>query len=116
MMAGYQVRWTETAVSLLEDIADRTVQAKLLNAAAELADEPQLRGRPLKGNLGGYRSLHWSRYRIIYLIDEGTKTVFVLAVGRRIEGKSRDVYQIARRLLRQGLLELPADQDEGEHP
>ncbi len=109
-MAAYQVRWTETAVGLLQDIADRTIQAKLLDAADELADEPQLRGRPLKGNLGGYRSLHWSRYRIIYLIDDESDTVFVLAVGMRTEGKSRDVYQIARKLLRQGLLELPADE------
>ncbi len=115
-MAAYQVRWTETAVSLLKEIADRRTQAKLLEAAAELADEPQLRGRPLKGNLGGYRSLHWSRYRIIYLTDDESDTVYVMAVGMRTEGKSRDVYQIARKLLRQGLLELPADKDEGEHP
>jgi len=106
-MAAYRLRWTERARELLRAIDDTRVQDKLLDAANELADSPDIRGQPLVGELTGYWSLHWSRYRLVYLIDEKAETVFVVTVGMRHEGKSRDVYELARRLLRQGLLTPP---------
>ena len=103
----YQVRWTEPALELLGEIADQRIQRRLIEAADELSTDPDKRGRRLTGNLAGYWSLHWSRYRLIYLIDDESDTVFVLAAGMREEHKPRDIYQLAKRLLRQGLLEPP---------
>ncbi len=105
----YQVRWTEPALELLGEIADQRIQRHLLEAAAELSTDPDKRGRRLTGDLAGYWSLHWSRYRIIYLIDDEGEKVFVLAVGMRQEHKPRDIYQLAKRLLRRGLLEPPTE-------
>ena len=108
-MAAYRIRWTDSARELLRAIRDRRIQDKLLDAANELADSPDMRGRPLVGELTGYWSLHWSRYRVVYVIDEDKHTVFVLAVGMRHEGKSRDIYELARKLLRRGLLDAPPE-------
>lgn len=118
----YQVRWTEPALELLGEIADQRIQRNLLAAAdsavaaraalvksAELGSDPDKRGRPLTGNLTGYWSLHWSRYRIICLIDDEGETVFVVAAGIREEHKPRDIYQLAKKLLRRGLLEPPTE-------
>ncbi len=106
---SYEVRWTEPALELLAEIADQRIQRRLLEAAAELSTDPDKRGRQLTGNLAGYWSFHWSRYRIIYLTDDDTGTVFVVAVGIRQEHKPRDIYQLAKRLLRRGLLEPPTE-------
>ena len=105
----YQVRWTEPALELVGEIADQRIQRHLLEAAEELCSDPDKRGRPLTGNLAGYWSLHWSRYRIIYLIDDESEMVFVVAAGMRQEHKPRDIYQLAKKLLRRGLLAPPTE-------
>ena len=103
----YEVRWTEPALELLAGLADRRIQRNLLEAADELVSDPDKRGRRLTSDFTGYWSRHWSRYRIIYLIDEESQTVFVVAAGIREEKKPRDIYQLAKKLLRRGLLEPP---------
>ena len=51
---------------------------KALQERAEL-------GKPLKGKLRGLRSLRVGKYRIIYQVDEDSKVVRVITVGRREE-------------------------------
>ncbi len=106
---SYIVEWTEPALELLGEIADKRVQRKLLEVAEELATDPDKRGRPLVGDLAGYWSVRWSRYRVVYLIDDDAQKVYVLAGGIRQEGKPRDIYELARKLLRRGLLEPPSE-------
>ncbi len=71
-----------------------------------LAEEPEKQGKPLTGELTGYRSLHavGQRYRIIYRIEEGKVLVLVMALGIRKEGSGKDIYALARKLLRLRLL------------
>jgi mRNA interferase RelE/StbE len=59
------------------------------------------------GELAGYRAVRavGQRYRIIYRVERGLITVLVVAVGRRKEGDRKDIYELARRLLRQRLLD-----------
>ena len=45
----------------------------------------------------------------MYLIDDDAQKVYVLAGGIRQEGKPGDIYELARRLLRRGLLEPPSE-------
>ena len=106
---SYSVEWTEPALGLLGETTDNRIQRKLLEVADELATDPDKRGKPLVGDLAGYWSVRWSRYRMVYLIDDDTHKVYVLAVGMRQEGKPRDIYELARRLLRRGLLEPPGE-------
>ncbi len=44
------------------------------------------------------------RYRIIYKIEAAIVVVLVLAVGIRKEGDKHDIYKLAQRLARVGLL------------
>jgi mRNA-degrading endonuclease RelE of RelBE toxin-antitoxin system len=108
-MSSYAVGWTEPAIRLLEGIRDVRVRSRLLRVAEALREAPHQRGRPLRDEFSGYWSLHWSRYRIIYIIEDGSHVVRIAAVGMRAEGKPHDVYETARRLLSQGLLDPPAN-------
>jgi mRNA interferase RelE/StbE len=75
-----------------------------------LSDEPDKQGKKLVKDLSGFRSVHAAgRFRIIYKIDKKTVIIYVLAAGIRKEGDKKDIYQIAKKLLNAGLLDLEAD-------
>jgi mRNA interferase RelE/StbE len=44
------------------------------------------------------------RYRIVYRVDRRVIVVIIVAAGRRKSADKNDVYERARKLLRQGLL------------
>jgi mRNA interferase RelE/StbE len=70
-----------------------------------LKDEPIKQGKMLVQKLAGLRSIHVAgRYRVIYKIDEDSSAVWVLAAGIRKEGDQKDIYRIAKKLLKLGLL------------
>ncbi len=105
----YQIRLAPSAFQFLRDIADRRVQSKLQEAIDGLAEEPAKQGKALTGNLGGYRSLRavGQRYRIIYRVDASKALVLIVALGIRKAGSRKDVYALARKLLRLRLVEPP---------
>lgn len=102
----YTVRWTETALKLAEGIPDQRIRRTLHTRAGELAKSPEQQGYPLVGELTGFRSVRavGQRYRIIYRVQRKEVIVASMAVGKREEGDKSDVYALARKLLRQGLL------------
>jgi mRNA interferase RelE/StbE len=91
---------------MLETIQDRRIREKIRDRIDGLAEEPEKQGKPLTGELTGSRSLRavGQRYRIIYRIEEGKVLVLVLALGIRKEGSEKDIYVLARKLLRLRLL------------
>jgi mRNA interferase RelE/StbE len=91
---------------MLEAIQDRRVRDKIRDRIDGLAEEPEKQGKPLTGELTGYRSLRavGQRYRIIYQIEEGKVLVLVMALGIRKEGSGKDIYMLAQKLLRLRLL------------
>ncbi len=91
---------------MLETIQDRRIRDKIRDRIDGLAEEPEKQGKPLTGELTGSRSLRavGQRYRIIYRIEEGKVLVLVLALGIRKEGSGKDIYMLARKLLRLRLL------------
>ena len=91
---------------MLEAIQDRRVRDKIRDRIDGLAEEPEEQGKPLTGELTGYRSLRavGQRYRIIYRIEEGKVLVLVMALGIRKEGSGKDIYVLAQKLLRLRLL------------
>ena len=97
------------AMELLRAIPDRRVQKAIAAGIDRLTKEPEKQGKPLLGELSGYRSLRavGQRYRIIYQVDRGQILVTVVAVGIRKEGERRDIYALAQKLLRSGLLGSP---------
>jgi len=105
----YQIRLAPSAFQLLRDIADRRVQSKLKEAIDGLAETPEQQGKALTGDLGGYRSLRavGQRYRIIYRVDASKALVLIVALGIRKGGSKKDIYALARKLLRLRLVEPP---------
>ncbi len=91
---------------MVRKIADRRIREKLAGANDGLAADPELQGKPLGDDLAGYRSVRavGQRYRIIYRVERSAVVVVVVAAGIRKEGSREDVYRVAAKLIRLGLL------------
>lgn len=92
---------------MLVDVRDRRVRRQLARRIDDLTEAPDQLGKPLLGELEGLRSVRAAgqRYRILYRLDGERVIVLVLAIGRRQAGSRRDVYELARKLLRLRLVE-----------
>lgn len=113
---SYRIVLTTEAKQLLTDIQDRREQGILLNRLEELAENPEKQGKPLRGDLAGYRSIRaiGQRYRIIYQVVEQQVLVVVVALGRRKEGNRQDVYELASKLITDFQLEQFLEDDHPE--
>ena len=103
----WKVEFTETSLKQLKAIDDVRVRTALLRRAERLGQEPENQGKGLTAELAGYRSLRavGQRFRIIYQLLEQRVVVVVVALGLRKEKDKRDVYALARKLIRVGLLD-----------
>ncbi len=101
----YKVEITDVCLSLVEKIPDKKIQSKIMDRIEALRSDPQKQGKMLVQNLTGFRSIHAAgRYRVLYKIDKDTVIVWIVAAGIRKEGDQKDIYKIAKKLLRLGLL------------
>ena len=64
-------------------------------AIEQLAQNPHA-GKRLERELAGYLSLRAKRYRVIYRVDESSRTVEIHYVGHR-----RDIYEVFAETIRQ---------------
>ena len=103
----WEIEFTIRAKEQLAAISDKRIQQKKLNTAQRLEYEPDKQGKPLVDDLLGYRSLRavGQRYRIIYRVKAEVVEVLVVTVGIRKDGDKGDAYELAKKLLRLGLLE-----------
>ena len=87
-------------------ILDQRIRKRLLERIAALAEEPEKQGKALLGELTGIRSIRavGQRYRIIYQIRGNDIVVVIVAVGIRRDGAKDDIYNLAKKLFRLGLL------------
>jgi mRNA interferase RelE/StbE len=95
-----------TALKTLKEITDRRVREQILKRIDRLYEDAEKQGKPLLGELAKYRTIRAinQRYRIIYCVDNGMVKVLVAAIGIRKEGDRKDVYRLAQRLVRLGLI------------
>lgn len=102
----YKIIIAPTALKMLKGITDRRVRDLIIKRIDQLTDEPEKQGKPLIEELSGYRSLRAAgqRYRIAYRMVNDKIMVYVVAVGIRREGSSKDIYNLARKLIRLRLL------------
>lgn len=98
----YKIVIAPTALKMLKAVSDRRVRDLIVKRIDELAEEPEKQGKPLVGELSGYRSLRAAgqRYRIVYRVVNDKIMVYVVAVGIRKEGSSGDIYNLAKKLIR----------------
>ncbi len=104
----WQVIILPIAEKLLAEIRDRRVRESIARRINSLEYEPDKQGKPMRDELIGYRSIRavGQRYRIIYRIEADRVIVVVVALGIRKEGDKKDVYELAKKLVRLGLLDL----------
>lgn len=103
---NYSIRITPLARRMLLDISDKREREIIRKRISQLSESPEMQGKALRDELAGFRSLRAAgqRFRIIYRIEEQTVVVVVVALGRRKAGDKRDIYQVARKLIRAKLL------------
>ena len=105
----YEIKWTKTALKLVEAIPDQRIRRLISQRTDQLANSPEQQGKALIGELAGFRSVRTvgPRYRIVYRVERREIVVVIVAVGRRKSGDKGDIYELAKKLLRQGLLSRP---------
>jgi mRNA interferase RelE/StbE len=104
---NYRVRVTKNAELAFKAISDKRIQQKIFERMVQLGTEPEKQGKALIGDLAGYRSVRvvGQRYRIIYRIDQDEIVVTVVQLGIRKDSDKKDVYTLAKKLLKARLLE-----------
>jgi mRNA interferase RelE/StbE len=107
-MEQWRVVVLPVAKKHLASIKDSRVQQGLKNALNRLREEPDKRGKALRQDLLGFRSLRamGERYRIVYQVVDQEHKVNIVTVGIRKEGSSQDAYNIASQLRNSGAIQL----------
>ncbi len=102
----YQIFIQPIARKMLLEITDRRVLQIIREQIDSLKHDPEKQGKPLTGGFAGYRSIRAAgqRYRIIYRVERQRVIIDIVAVGLRKEGDRRDIYEVARKLLKLGLV------------
>lgn len=105
----FQVVLTKTATDMLRQIGKKygkKTYETLRDLIAGLEHQPDQKGEALHRPLQGLHSLHYSRFRVIYRIESGNAIVLVVAAGHHASGERDDIYQIIRRLVENGTIEI----------
>ena len=92
---------------MLADIRDRRVRRQIINKLHTLQQNPERIGKPLVSELRGCYSVRAAAqsYRVIYQIASGRLIVVVIAVGIRRQDDRGDIYEVAKRLIRNRLVD-----------
>jgi mRNA interferase RelE/StbE len=107
----WHIRVTLPALKQLAAIKDTRVRESISRRIDALANDPNLQGKALSDELMGYRTIRAvaQRYRILYKLEKEQVIVVVVALGIRKAGDKKDVYELAKKLARLGLLDLDTE-------
>ncbi len=107
-MKRWVVGISRGAQEQMATISDQRVQDGIRKRINQLEYEPEKQGKPLKDELIGYRSVRavGQRYRILYKVETEKVIVLVVALGIRKDGDKKDVYELAKKLARLGILDM----------
>ena len=82
----YEIRFQPAARRAISDRLPESVAAAVLEFCdAALAVNPHRVGKPLFGPLAGCHGARRGTYRIVYRIEENTRTVHILDIDHRAE-------------------------------
>jgi len=88
----YKVRFADATKREFRKIGHAARVDILAAVAKKLTTGPNEYGEPLARDLAGYRKLAVGQWRVVYYVEKGEVVVLVLAVGKRAEGDSENVY------------------------
>ena len=86
--AAFAVAWTAASRRALSRLPEKVATASVEFIYGSLAGNPYRAGKPLRLGLVGLHSAKRGDYRVVYLIDEGARTVTIMAIEHR-----SDVYR-----------------------
>lgn len=102
----YHIQLTVTARDELRGL-DGGTRRTILRKIHGLAEDPEQKGKALLAELAGFRSIQAAgRYRIIYKVENQKVVVTVVHVGMRKSGDKKDIYTIAKKLLKARLIDF----------
>lgn len=103
----YAIYLTKHAKKMLSEILDKRIQNNIKEKIDALSVEPDKQGKALAGHLAGLRSIRAAgqRYRIIYKVLDSKVIVIIAAIGLRKDKEHSDIYALAKKLLKLGLVE-----------
>lgn len=82
----YEIRFQPAARRAIASRLPESVAAAVIEFCdAALAENPHRVGKPLTGPLTGCHGARRGTYRVVYRIDESTRTVHVLDIDHRSE-------------------------------
>ena len=81
----YQPVLTGPALRSLQAIPPRVAEPLVAFIFGSLAEQPKRRGKPLQGELAGRWAARRGDYRIVYQLDDDTKTMYVVKIARRAD-------------------------------
>ena len=87
-MSDYRAVLTAGALRSLRSVPPRVAEPLVAFIFGSLADSQRRRGKPLQRELEGRWAARRGDYRVLYRLDEDTKTMCVLRIGHR-----SDVYR-----------------------
>lgn len=82
-MSEYEPVLTASALRSLQAVPPRIAEPLVEFIFGGLASEPRRRGKPLQRELEGRWAARRGDYRIVYRLDENTKTMYILKIGHR---------------------------------
>lgn len=103
----YGIEITPVALETLKGMKDRRIARQIAQRIDRLGDDPEKQGKPLLGELSGYRSVRAAgqRYRVIYKTKDTSVIVVIVAIGIRKEGDKKDIYKLVRKMIQLNLIE-----------
>lgn len=84
-MSDYQAVLTAAALRSLGSVPTRVAEPLVAFIFGSLASNPRRRGKPLQRELEGRWAARRGDYRIVYRLDEDTKTMYILKIGHRAQ-------------------------------
>ncbi|MEQ1789970.1 MAG: type II toxin-antitoxin system RelE/ParE family toxin [Rickettsiales bacterium] len=86
---AWQIIYSKTVLKIDISALDNAVKKRVKTAIeSKLMRDPLTFGKPLRYSLSNQRSLRVGDYRVLYLVEHDSHTIFITAIGHR-----RDIYE-----------------------
>ncbi len=82
---SYHAVLTAAALRSLRSVPPRVAEPLVAFIFGGLVSDPRRRGKPLQRELEGRWAARRGDYRVVYRLDEDTKTMYVLKIGHRTD-------------------------------
>jgi mRNA interferase RelE/StbE len=87
-VAGYRLLIKPSAGKEIEALGQKKDRQRIVNRIAALASEPRPAGSEKLAGVEGHYRIRQGQFRIVYAVDDASRTVEVVKVGHR-----REVYR-----------------------